>query len=86
MAETKTYRGGTLIHLFGSLSEGAFNMLFTIVLVRLISQNDFGSWRQFMSLAAIVWNITIFGLPASLFYFVSIAKPEERGAIARRTM
>lgn len=61
-------------------------MLFTIVLVRLISQNDFGSWRQFMSLAAIVWNITIFGLPASLFYFVSIAKPEERGAIARRTM
>jgi O-antigen/teichoic acid export membrane protein len=86
MADSKSSRGGTLVHLFGSLAEGAFNMLFTIVLVRLISQNDFGSWRQFMSLAAIFWNVAIFGLPASLFYFFSIAKPEERGTIARRTL
>lgn len=78
--------GGTLIHLLGSLSEGVLNLAFSVILVRLISQTDFGTWRQFFSLASVGWNIAIFGLPSSLYFFYSTAKPEEAGMFARRTM
>lgn len=61
-------------------------MAFTMILVRLISQDDFGAWRQFMVLANIAWNFAVFGLPRSLMYFFSTSKPEEQGAIARRTL
>lgn len=86
MADRPQRGGGTLIHLLGSLTEGILNLLFSIILVRLISQSDFGTWRQFLSLAAIGWNIAIFGLPSSLYFFYSTAKPNEAGTIARRTL
>lgn len=78
--------GGTTVYLLGSLFEGLFQMAFTVILVRLISQTDFGAWRQFMSLANIVWNVTVFGLPRSLIYFYSTSPQQEQGAIARRTL
>lgn len=78
--------GGTAIYVLGSLAEGVFGMAFTMILVRLISQEDFGAWRQFMVLANIAWNIAIFGLPRSLMYFFSTAPAAEQGAIARRTL
>lgn len=74
------------MYMLGGLAEGVFGMAFTMILVRLISQEEFGAWRQFMVLASIVWNVAIFGLPRSLTYFYSTAKPEEQGAIARRTL
>lgn len=78
--------GGTVVYMLGSLAEGVFGMAFTMVLVRLISTDDFGAWRQFMVLSNIVWNIAIFGLPRSLIYFYSIGEANEQGAIARRTL
>lgn len=78
--------GGTAIYVLGSLAEGVFGMAFTMILVRLISQEDFGAWRQFMVLANIALNVAVVGLPRSLMYFFSTAKPEEQGAIGRRTM
>lgn len=78
--------GGTAIYVLGSLAEGVFGMAFTMILVRLISQEDFGAWRQFMVLANIALNVAVFGMPRSLIYFYSTSKPEEQGAIARRTM
>lgn len=74
------------MYMLGSLVEGVFAMAFTMVLVRLISTDDFGAWRQFMVLSNIVWNIAIFGLPRSLIYFYSIGSANEQGAIARRTL
>ncbi len=78
--------GGTAIYVLGSLAEGVFGMAFTMILVRLISQEDFGAWRQFMVLSNIALNVAVFGLPRSLMYFFSTAKPEEQGAIGRRTL
>ncbi|MBK6765199.1 MAG: oligosaccharide flippase family protein [bacterium] len=78
--------GGTVVYVLGSLIEGVVAMAFTMALVRLISTEDFGAWRQFMVLGNIAWNITIFGLPRSLIYFYSIGKGDEQGAIARRSL
>jgi len=75
-----------VIYVLGSLVEGVVAMAFTMVLVRLISADDFGAWRQFMVVGNIAWNIAIFGLPRSLIYFYSIGKAEEQGAIARRSL
>ncbi len=90
MQESVTKRpqngGGTAIYVLGSLAEGVFGMAFTMILVRLISQEDFGAWRQFMVLSNIAMNVAVFGLPRSLMYFFSTASPVQQGAIARRTM
>jgi O-antigen/teichoic acid export membrane protein len=84
--ETNSRSGGTFAYLVGNVFEGAFALLFSIVLVRLISQHDFGSWRQFMIVFGLASNILIFGLPKSLLYFYSISGKLERSRIAVRTL
>ncbi|MCB9357353.1 MAG: polysaccharide biosynthesis C-terminal domain-containing protein [Calditrichaeota bacterium] len=86
MSDRPSSGGGTFIYVVGSLLEGVFAMAFSMALVRIIPQGDFGTWRQFMSLANIVWNVTSMGLSRSLTYFHSTAVPEAKGTIARRTL
>jgi len=78
--------GGTFAYLVSNVIEGAFALLFTIILVRLISQHDFGAWRQFISLFFIGSSILVFGLPKSLLYFYSTAGTTERSRIAIRSL
>ncbi|MBU0692856.1 oligosaccharide flippase family protein [bacterium] len=84
--ETQSRSGGTFAYLVGNIIEGAFALLFSIILVRLISQHDFGSWRQFLIVFGLASNILIFGLPKSLLYFYSISEKLERSRIALRSL
>ncbi len=79
--------GGTVVYVFGSLIEGVVGMAFTMILVRLISTDDFGAWRQFMVLAE--YRVECRGLRTATQLDVLLqhfGKGEEQGAIARRTM
>jgi O-antigen/teichoic acid export membrane protein len=84
--ETTPRSGGTFAYLVGNVIEGAFALLFSIVLVRLISQSDFGGWRQYLIVFGLVSNILIFGLPKSLLYFFSISEKSEKSRVAVRSL
>lgn len=84
--ETQSRSGGTLAYLIGNIIEGLFALFFTMMLVRLISQHDFGSWRQFLIVFGLASNILTFGLPKSLLYFYSISAQSEKRRIALRTL
>ena len=84
--DTNSRSGGTFAYLVGNIIEGVFALLFSIILVRLISQHDFGSWRQFMIIFGLAGSILTIGLPKSLLYFYSISEKLERSRIAVRTL
>ena len=55
-----------------------FQFLIPAVIVRLISQEDFGIFRQFQLMGATFGGILAMGYSSSLFYFYPISDFEEK--------
>mgnify|MGYP001619846065 CR=1 FL=1 len=54
----------------GHLIAYAGNLLVSVILVRMISVADYGTFLQVNLVFATVLSLAVFGLPASLFYFI----------------
>ncbi len=60
----------TLLVVFGSGIKSAVDLLVGIALARLMSQADFGSYRQVLLIFGTLGGLTSLGIPQSLLYFV----------------
>jgi O-antigen/teichoic acid export membrane protein len=60
----------TLLVVFGTAIKSAVDLVVGVTLARTISQEDFGSYRQFLLIFGTLVGLTSLGLPQSLLYFV----------------
>ena len=71
---------------FGNLVATLFQFLIPSILVRFISQEDFGIYRQFQLLAVTFLGLLGMGYQSSLFYFFPISKEMGRNRIIQQAM
>src|SRR3990172_8226259 len=62
---------------FGSGLAQVITILISVVLARLLTKSDFGTSKQVFLLYAIFAPVFITGIPASIYYFLSILKNDK---------
>ena len=69
----------------GSLMAMVFQFLIPVILVRLISKEDFGVFRQFQLVASTFLSFLAMGYQTSLFYFYPISDDRGKQKIIQQT-
>ncbi len=86
MAKKMTTRGDVLQLTFANGIESALRMVIPIVLVRLLSQEEFGQYRLFWLIGNTLLMFVPLGIGRSLLYFLPRSTPAERGAFVSQSI
>ena len=71
---------------FGRTTSFIIQILSSVILVRLISQSDYGMYQQFLLLGNTFVPILGMGLTSSLYYFYPISNSEDKDKLIQQTI
>ncbi|HJW56713.1 MAG TPA: oligosaccharide flippase family protein [Burkholderiaceae bacterium] len=83
MAKSLSDQAGFLI--VANLVKYAVGFIMPMVLVRLLSQSDYGSYQQLILIGTAVTGVLTLGLPTSIYYFYHHVGPRKRPALIMQT-
>lgn len=83
MAKSLSDQAGFLI--VANLIKYAVGFIMPMVLVRLVSQSDYGSYQQLILVGTAITGVLTLGLPMSIYYFYHYAGSAKRPALVMQT-
>ena len=75
--EHKKLASSALFLIVGQFIVYAGNIIVSILLVRILSKSEYGTFMQVNLLCSTIVSLVVFGLPASLFYFIPKLQSEQ---------
>ena len=70
-----------LHNIIGRFIEFLFSIATPIILIRIFSQDNYGSYQQIIIIGSLIVSIVSFNIPHNLYYFYPIAKNKKEQSI-----